>query len=57
MLQGGKARRLFIVAETLHSSHVLLHHSGHLCLVRHGHTLFEQHLNDEGAAGMPAFLI
>lgn len=56
MLQRGKARRLFIVAEALHRPNMLFHHGSHGCFVRHGHRLFEQQLNKIGAAGLRAFL-
>ena len=48
---------LIITAETLYSADVLFHHSGYLILVRHVHRLFEQHLNELGAAGLGAFFI
>ena len=57
MLQGGKARRLFVVAEALHRSDVFLHHSDHSRLVRHGHLFSEQHLNEIGTAGLEAFFV
>ena len=57
MTQGGKAGHLFITAETLYGADVLFHHSGHLILVRHIHRLFEQHLNEIGAAGLGAFFV
>ena len=57
MTQGGKAGHLFITAETLYGTDVLFHHSGHLILVRHIHRLFEQHLNEIGAAGLGAFFV
>ena len=57
MLQGGKARRLFVVAEALHRSDVFLHHSDHSRLVRHGHLFSEQHLDEIGTAGLGAFFV
>ena len=57
MLQRGKARRLFIVAEALHRPNMLFHHGSHGCFVRHGHRLFEQQLNKIGAAGLRAFFV
>ena len=57
MLQRGKARCFFIMAETLYRSDVFFHHGGHAVLVRHGHRLFEQHLNEIGSAGLGAFFI
>ena len=57
MLQCGKARRLFIVAEALHRPDMLFHHVGHGCFIRHRHRFFEQHLNEIGTAGGDAFFI
>jgi len=57
MIQGSKACHLFITAETLYRADVLFHHSGHLILVRHVYRLFEQHLNEIGAAGLGPFFV
>lgn len=57
MLQCGKARRLFIVAEALHRPNMLFHHVGHGRFVRHGYWFFEQHLNEIWASGLGAFFV